>query len=377
MKIDASTISIEAKREFMSSEETRFTGFAKVSPEESFKNSLAQFMDQGRNNVFNETFSNFLTNGPESQIETGELPLVNKDKGCYTESRLKRQFNFFNAINQLILQRLGGSWRIRGESESEESEPVSGRNSETDVSSEENALEGVEYAPSLSFQQFRPMLAMTFESSYYEKEKTSFSAQGCVKTADGKSIDFGLDLQMERELKEQVEMSIMMDPLVINYSGSHTELMSEFFEFDLNADGTAEQIPGLASDSGFLAYDKDESGVIENGSELFGGITGKGFAELQAHDDDKNGWIDENDSIYEKLSLWAKDENGEDVLFSLKDKNIGAISLDDAETEFSLINDKERLGVIKNTSVALTEDYKPITVQQLDLRVKDIEQNAA
>lgn len=366
MKIYASTINIDAKREFMSSEETRFTGFAK----ESFNNSLAFFINQGRNNVFNETFSNLFSNRSASQIETGELPAVNGGRGCYTKSRLKRQFNFFNAINQLILQRLGGSWKNSGSDKPEESESVSETSNNNSEVNDENNIVGVENTPSLSLQKFRPTLAMTFESSYYEKESTSFSAQGCVKTSDGKSIDFGVDLQMERELKEQVEMSIMMDPLVINYSGSHTELMSDFFEFDLNADGTVEQIPGLTSDCGFLAYDKDDSGIIEDGHELFGGISGKGFDELRAHDDDKNGWIDENDSIYERLSLWAKDENGKDVLLSLKDKNIGAISLDDAETEFSLINEGERLGVIKNTSVALTEDYKPITVQQLDLKVK-------
>jgi hypothetical protein len=48
---------------------------------------------------------------------------------------------------------------------------------------------------------------------------------------------------------------------------------------------------------------KIKDGRVNDGRELFGPITGDGFAELAAYDDDGNNWIDENDGIYDNLSI--------------------------------------------------------------------------
>ncbi len=39
---------------------------------------------------------------------------------------------------------------------------------------------------------------------------------------------------------------------------------------------------------------------INDGSELFGTSSGDGFKDLATYDEDENGWIDENDSIFSK-----------------------------------------------------------------------------
>lgn len=214
-------------------------------------------------------------------------------------------------------------------------------------------------------------MSYTYSKTHYESEQTSFSAAGTVNTADGKSISFSMNLQMSREYFSEEKLSVTagapkIDPLVINYSGSAAELQNTTFEFDLNSDGTKDQISQLAPGSGFLVFDKNNDGVINNGSELFGPTTGNGFAELAAYDQDKNNWIDENDSIFTKLSLWQKG-NETDQLLNLKQANVGAIYLGNASTSFDLKNtSNDTLGQIQKTGVYLKETGGAGTVQQID-----------
>jgi hypothetical protein len=133
---------------------------------------------------------------------------------------------------------------------------------------------------------------------YRESEQTSFTAGGVIKTADGKEIEFSIDLNLSREFasdKVTILEQKLSDPLVINFDGPAAELTGTKFSFDLDNDGTLDQISFLKSGSGFLALHQNQDGVINNGSELFGAGTGNGFADLLKYDSDQNGWIDEND----------------------------------------------------------------------------------
>lgn len=98
---------------------------------------------------------------------------------------------------------------------------------------------------------------------------------------------------------------------------------AEGVPFDLDADGTLEQIAWTAADSklGFLAIDRNGNGSIDNGSELFGDHTvpgvKDGFAALrlimpQADDAPPGpGYINANDPLYSKLLLWEdRNHNG-------------------------------------------------------------------
>ncbi|BCB28337.1 hypothetical protein SKTS_32230 [Sulfurimicrobium lacus] len=212
--------------------------------------------------------------------------------------------------------------------------------------------------------------------THYEAEQTSFSAQGVVKTADGREITFSLQLNMSREYLEQSDVSVRLgdaarqakDPLVINFSGNAAQLTSAKFSFDLDADGKTEQISFVAPGSGFLALDKNQDGKINNGSELFGPASGNGFTDLAAYDKDGNRWIDENDAVFNQLKVWSKDAQGNDQLASLKDAGVGAIYLGNAATEFSIKDASNRLdGKIRSSGVYLSEDGVAGTVQQVDL----------
>lgn len=207
--------------------------------------------------------------------------------------------------------------------------------------------------------------------SHYESEQTSFSASGTVNTADGKQISFAMNLQMSREYFSEERLTVtagapMVDPLVINYAGNASQLEDMTFEFDLNSNGSKDNLHQLAPGSGFLVFDRNADGKINDGSELFGPTTGDGFSELSAYDDDKNNWIDENDTIYTKLSLWRR-ENGVDYLQGLKAANVGAIYLGNADTSFDLTDqNNDLLGRIQKTGVYLKEDGGSGTVQQID-----------
>ena len=216
-----------------------------------------------------------------------------------------------------------------------------------------------------------------YHASYSESEQTSFAASGTVQAADGKRIDFQVSLAMQRSYSEESSVSLRLgdaakktDPLVINFAGTAAQLTNTRFQFDLNSDGKAENINFVGQGSGFLVFDRNHDGKVNNGSELFGPTSGNGFKELATLDSDHNGWIDENDAAYRDLRVWSKDASGKDQLRTLKEANVGAIALSNVGTAFDLKNAaNETLGQIKASSVFLGDDGKAGTVQQIDLTV--------
>lgn len=220
------------------------------------------------------------------------------------------------------------------------------------------------------------------ETYSVEQEDTSFSTVGTVRTKDGREINFNVNVNMSRRCEEyyreelNVAQFALYDPLVINLNTDVTELSDQTFYFDLDADGEEEEISMLKG-SGYLALDKNGDGVINDGSELFGTKNGDGFADLARYDEDGNGWIDENDSIWSKLKIWCKDENGNDVLYKLSDQGVGAICLENVSTDFTMQGDRKAQdgtmnanatnAVIRKTGIFLYENGNIGTVQHVDM----------
>ena len=212
-------------------------------------------------------------------------------------------------------------------------------------------------------------------SFHTEMEYTAFQSQGCVKTQDGREITFGVEVEMSRAFCEKYDSVFMQDipltcdPLVFNLEGNIGKISDQKFLFDLNVDGTAEEISFTEHGSGFLALDKNKDGEINDGSELFGTKSGDGFKDLAEYDEDGNGWIDENDSVFDDLSIWTLNEEGEKVQISLLKADVGAIYLGNASTEFSLKNEEthDTNGIIRSTGIYLKESGGAGTVQHIDL----------
>jgi hypothetical protein len=214
-----------------------------------------------------------------------------------------------------------------------------------------------------------------FNTVRAEAEALIFETTARVK-ADNRSIELNLNVSLSRSFMEQTKIdyesaqekqNVLVDPLIIEFKGSFPTLSSKTFSFDIDSDGTKDQISTLGDTSAFLALDKNGSGVIENGDELFGAKSGNGFEELRGYDDDKNGWIDENDPIFNKLRIWHKTEN-KDELIAIGEVGIGAIYLGDVATRFEMKDSSNDLmGAMRQSSFFLFENGTGGMISQIDL----------
>jgi hypothetical protein len=213
----------------------------------------------------------------------------------------------------------------------------------------------------------------TIRESVTESEKTTVCGNGKVTTCDGRVIEFDYALAMERnyaseKLEEESGTVKLSDPLMLSFNGMACELTEDCISFDLNADGTAEQIPGIGKGSGYLVLDRNGNGKADDGSELFGVASGNGFADLAKFDDDHNGWIDEADAAFSQLGVWSGDGFG-----SLKQQGVGALFTSTVNAEFSLkTKSNELLGQIRAAGLYLSEAGEVGHMQQVDLAVSDL-----
>ena len=212
------------------------------------------------------------------------------------------------------------------------------------------------------------------ETYYMQEQSASFQTQGQVVTADGRTIDFNLNVHMSSRFEAYYKESFdiqkavnLCDPLVINLDSSPATVSDQTFYFDLDGDGVEEDIHKLNSGSGYLALDKNNDGKINDGNELFGTTSGDGFADLAKYDEDGNGWIDENDAIWNHLKIWVQTEQGPQ-LYSLADKGVGAICLNRMPTYYTQYDkDGEVSAVVRSTGMFLYENGAAGSMQHLDL----------
>jgi hypothetical protein len=142
-------------------------------------------------------------------------------------------------------------------------------------------------------------------------------------------------------------------PLVLDLDGDGLELSpldGSGIHFDHDVNQYAELTGWVSPDDGFLVYDRNANGTIDDGTEVFGDNTpinggtetaADGFAALAEFDTNANGVIDASDTQYSDLRVW-RDLNQDglsttDELKTLSDHNIVSIDLN-AQSSSQTIN---------------------------------------
>lgn len=208
---------------------------------------------------------------------------------------------------------------------------------------------------------------------YRQASHNLMIASGQVSLADGRKIDFNLHLQHQQhtEINALSELSlqqaVMHDPLVINFGDQPVALRNTTFEFDLLANGQTQTFAALGQGAGYLTFDAKGDGMVTDGSELFGTRTGDAYAELALFDEDRNGWIDQNDAIFSQLRIWL-DQTDPYSTISLAEAGVGAIYLGSVPFEYALRDGEAALqGQAKAASLVLMKDGSVKTSQAIDL----------
>lgn len=220
-------------------------------------------------------------------------------------------------------------------------------------------------------------------------QSLSISISGIIVGSDGVSKNLDLSISVSQSFMQNLSVNTsnatqnipqgvnkkVIDPLVIDYEGSGTELSDTKMRFDLDSDGTPDQISTLKKGSGFLALDKNGDGKINDGNELFGTQSGDGFKDLSVYDSNGDGKIDKEDPIYDKLRIWTPDENGEGQLVGLGEKGIGVIYLNAQESQEMMRGENgDLLGIKQKTADYVREDGSSGQIHHIDLvseKIKD------
>ncbi|MDD2780860.1 hypothetical protein [Sulfuricurvum sp.] len=170
-------------------------------------------------------------------------------------------------------------------------------------------------------------------------------------------------------------------PLVLDLNGdgvTSTFISSTSTYFDLDNDGVKQRTGWVQTTDALLALDKNQDGIINNASELFGNHTtlkngtnaANGFEALKEYDENKDGVIDAKDNIYNTLSLW-QDANSDGVtdtgeLHSLSELGVASINLG-YSTNTDTIEERNQ---INQTSTFTTTDGTTQSINDVSFQSK-------
>ncbi|MCK0106601.1 hypothetical protein [Marinobacter sp. S0848L] len=216
---------------------------------------------------------------------------------------------------------------------------------------------------------------------YSQSETRSFTSTGSISLENGESIDFTLSLRQSQsqtyEYSEnlRIEERPMTDPLVINFGSATAQLTDTLFEFDMEGNGKTAQFASLGSGSGYLVFDRNGNGEVDDGTELFGPQSGSGFSELAKFDDDGNQWIDASDDVFSSLSVWVQAADGSQTLKSLAEVGVQALYVGSTEDSFTLTNRQGiPLGQIQASGIYLTTEGEVRTLEEITLAEQNTEE---
>lgn len=122
------------------------------------------------------------------------------------------------------------------------------------------------------------------------------------------------EVEVSLSVQRGVQQQKKVDPLILDIDGDGIETsgIERGILFDLEANGNLTSSSFVQGDDVLLALDRNENGAIDNGSELFGTQHGaeNGFEELKKFDDNRDGVIDRQDSVFSRLLGLRRQSSG-------------------------------------------------------------------
>ncbi|EEE9947816.1 hypothetical protein DJ252_23050, partial [Salmonella enterica subsp. enterica serovar Uzaramo] len=143
------------------------------------------------------------------------------------------------------------------------------------------------------------------------------------------------------------------DPIIIDLNGDGVKTISKSAGLVFDHDGNlfAENTGWVSPEDGLLVLDRNHDGKIGSGNELFGSNTilnngqkaQNGYEALREYDENHDGMIDKNDSIWSQLKVWQDKNSNASVddgeLLSMEQLKIAGVKLN-----YQNINNTDREG---------------------------------
>jgi Ca2+-binding RTX toxin-like protein len=166
-----------------------------------------------------------------------------------------------------------------------------------------------------------------------------------------------------------------VSPLVLDLGGDGIQTLSQdagvYFDHDNN--GLAEKTGWIGANEGLLVLDRNQDGIVNNGSELFGNNTKlfdgtfalNAYQALAEYDENSDGVISNLDSIFSELRVW-QDLNSDGISQLNELLSLDSVGIESLNTDYqsTTINDGNG-NTIKQTSLASMVD--DTTIQTADI----------
>ncbi|MDU5325761.1 calcium-binding protein [Campylobacter ureolyticus] len=182
----------------------------------------------------------------------------------------------------------------------------------------------------------------TWSDDSLKEEDEKFEVSATATGSDGLKVSViknGNGLIKDDDQDNDPDPEREASPIVIDLGndGINSHTLNYTINFDLDNNGFKEATGWVSGDDALLAIDKNNNGIIDNGSELFGNKSisdsafsytnsslNNGFETLKSYDSNNDGIIDSQDAEFDKLLLW-QDKNGNAItdngeLIKLSDK---------------------------------------------------------
>jgi len=199
--------------------------------------------------------------------------------------------------------------------------------------------------------------------------------EGYTPQTDQLALEYAnADIQYEKGIEDGIENEFALaavkifkvvpcnvgDPLVLDLDGDGIEINPIYrgVNFDFYGVGEKQAVAWPSGDDAFLALDRNNDGMIDNGYELFGNVDlgyPDGFAHLAELDSNADGAITAADAAFGQLVVW-QDVNSDGVSQSAEMRSLADVGITALPTQGASVSMRSQGTRIPIAAEAVTND---------------------